>query len=181
LIKVTSNSDQVFKELGGKLLDLESAIGLNKIIRIAALDAVAIISDRVQQRGEKTDGTPIGGNKNHVAAHRNFKTGKVFSKRKKTTSRVIVSTPYSEDYAIQRIKKGRQVDHVDLTFTGDMLDNFTASPSGENGYEVGFRGQKSADKSKYLEVYFGEIFSLSPSEADLSLNKIQTAVNAVLR
>jgi hypothetical protein len=148
LIKVSSNSAEVYDSLLGKIKILRET---DKVVRIASLDALVQIVDRVQQKGEKSDGSKIGGGK------------------------------YSTGYAAKRKKAGRQTSIIDLTFSGDMFDNFTVSPSGRNEYEVGFRNKESADKSEWMEARFGEIFSLSPSEEELNLKAIQDGVNDILR
>lgn len=124
----------------------------DKVLRVAANDALVIISDRVQQYGKKTDGSLIGGGK------------------------------YSPGYAKKRKEADRIISHIDLTFNGDMLnDNFTVAPAGINEYEVGFRNKESGDKAEYLEAYFGEIFSMSQSEFDKNSLTIQKVVSEILR
>lgn len=57
MFKVDSNIQQVKNNVNSTFKQLISA---DKILRIAALDAVVLISDRVQQHGLKTDESPIG-------------------------------------------------------------------------------------------------------------------------
>lgn len=56
MITIISNIDQVTQNL---VLKLDSLLDADKVTRQAALDAVAIISNRVQNDGLKTDGSPI--------------------------------------------------------------------------------------------------------------------------
>lgn len=149
MIKVSSNSVEVFKSMTDKIRIL---IDTDQVVRIGSLDALVRIVDRVQQKGEKTDGSKIGGGK------------------------------YSRGYERVRKKAGKRIDLIDLTFTGDMLtDNFTVAPSGKNEYEVGFRNKESGDKAEWMEARFGEIFSLSQSEEEFNLKAIQEGVNDILR
>lgn len=57
MFKIDSNISQVKNDVNTTFKQLISA---DKILRTAALDAVVLISDRVQQQGLKTDGSPIG-------------------------------------------------------------------------------------------------------------------------
>jgi hypothetical protein len=176
VFKVETNIEQ-FKQ--SVKANLQQLVNSDKILREAALGAVALISDRVQQRGLKTDGGKIKSDKNSVAAHKNFKTGKIFSKRKRTTNRVLLSTPYSEEYAETRISKGLEVDKIDLTFSGDMMGDFVVAPDGKTGYVIGFRGQLSSDKADWNERRFGTIFQLSTTEANLVQSIVTKKINEI--
>jgi hypothetical protein len=176
VFKVETNIEQFKNNIKGELAQL---IQGDKLLREIALDTVVLISDRIQQRGLKADGTPIKSDKNNIAAHKNFKTGKIFSKRKKTTTRVILSTPYSEEYAKKRVKKGLEIDKIDLTFSGDMMGDFIVAPEGKTGYVIGFKGQLSSDKADWNERKFGTIFQLSDSEAKLIQEKVRIKINEI--
>lgn len=56
MITIVTNMDQVLK---ASLKQLESLLDDDKITRQAALDAVALVSNRVQNDGKKTDGSEI--------------------------------------------------------------------------------------------------------------------------
>lgn len=178
MIRISTNIEDVFNGLEA---DIQKFINSDKLLRTVALDAVAMISHRVQQQGKKTDGTLISSNKNHIAAHRDFKANKIFSKRKKSTNRVILKTPYSEGYAKERITEGRQIGYIDLTMTGDTLGDFIAEPSGKSEYSVGFRGQKSSDVAGYLEDYFGPIFTPSENEVEFLSEELERGLDAIFK
>lgn len=55
-MKITGNISEVIAKNISRLKDLGDT---DKTTRILAFDTVALVSDRIQQRGEKTDGTPI--------------------------------------------------------------------------------------------------------------------------
>jgi len=55
-MKIESNLSSVIQDLSFKITSLEDA---DKLFRVAAFDSVALISDRVQQDGLKTNETPI--------------------------------------------------------------------------------------------------------------------------
>lgn len=176
MFKVETNIEQFKNSIKGTL---EQLIQGDKLLREVALDTVVLISDRVQQKGLKSDGSPIKSDKNSVSAHKNNKTGKLFSKRKKTTTRVLLSTPYSEEYAAKRVKKGLEIDKIDLTFSGDMMGDFIVAPEGKTGYIIGFKGQLSSDKADWNERRFGTIFQLTDSEANLIKGIVSKKINEI--
>jgi|GEM_PF-3600797 len=152
MITIISNiSDQINQAIKN------TAVKINpeNLAREVALDVVAIVSDRVQQRGEKTNGE------------------KADTAAKKTTG------AYSKYYGIKRKKAGREIDYIDFTFTGDMMDSFISAPI-EGGAEVGFKGKSASDKAEWNEARFGELFSLSDSEDELVNKVITNRINAVL-
>jgi hypothetical protein len=177
VFKVETNIEQFKKEVN---LSLSKLIDGDKLLREAAFNAVALISNRVQQEGKKSDGSLIKSDKNSIPAFKNNKTGKIFSKRKKTTTRVLLSTPYNEEYAKKRFKQGLEINKVDLTFSGDMMGDFIPAPEGKTGYAIGFRGQHSSDKADWNERLFGTIFQLSTNEANLIQGIVTTKINEIL-
>jgi hypothetical protein len=153
MIKITSNIGEVIKEIDVTLSQLKDT---DKVLRAAAFDTVAIISDRVQQRGKRA--------------------GKeLITKSKERTGR------YSKYYGRKRIEEGRQVDVIDSTYSGDMMGDFIPAAVGNNEYHVGFRGDKSSSKAEYMEAYFGEIYSLSGEEYKDVSNTIDEAIDEIFR
>ncbi len=119
----------------------------DKIGRIAALNSVALVSGRVQNRGQNSDGNSIG--------------------------------QYSPSYASKRLKhkpSALQVDIIDLTYSGEMMDSFTFSPRGKD-YVVGFSSTESGQKSDWNEERFGELFQLSNEELNLVNTEIQKGLD----
>jgi hypothetical protein len=125
--------------LAGIKADLASAID-EKVMRTAGLTAVAVILNRNQQQGKNSDG----------------------SKRQSKSSKTVGA--YSAGYAKKRRKKGRQIDLVDLTMSGDMLRNFNLIAADKNSAEVGFMTDAASQIAEYNEAYYGEMFILSDSE-----------------
>jgi hypothetical protein len=144
MILITNISDVVKIEIS-RLRDLANP---DLVTRSAAFDTVALISDRVQQEGKKSDNSAI-------------------------------QSFYSAGYAKKRAKNGLQTGFVDLTFTGDMLNDFL--PVQENGdWGVGFIGDRNADKARWNEERFGTIFELSQSELKLIELAILNNINKIL-
>ena len=139
---------------------LLSELGLHedRVLRQASFDLVALISDRIQQRGEMSNGEKM-----------------------KTRSKSPAGA-YSFDYGkYTRVKRGRQVDHVDLTLTGDMMDNFIPTANGLNEYVAGFQGKGPADKAEYAEAYYGTIFHASSEEIRIVSEAISDNTNEIIR
>ena len=116
----------------------------DKIARIACLNSVALISQRVQNQGLDSNGKSIG--------------------------------TYSKSWAQQRVKKGRQIKIIDLTYSGEMMDSFTFSPLGKD-YVVGFNSDEQGLKADANEERFGIIFQLSNEELNDINNEIQNGLN----
>ena len=115
----------------------------DKIARIACLNSVALISQRVQNQGLDSSEKSIG--------------------------------VYSKSWAQQRLKEGRQVQFIDLTYSGEMMDSFIFSPSGKD-YVVGFSDNQGF-KADANEERFGIIFQLSNEELNDINNEIQNGLN----
>lgn len=152
-MSVETNLNSVIEKRLSILGDLGNA---DKIFREAALNTVVLISDRVQQKGKKSNGQSI------------------------TTKAKEKTGAYSKSYGKRRIKEGRQVKHIDQTFTGDMMDNLVPEPEGKTNYVVGFRGEKPAQKAEWNEDRFGAIFELSNTELKSVLGIINNRIDAIL-
>lgn len=130
----------------------------DKILRQASFDLVALITDRIQQRGELTSGDKMKTNSPYKAG------------------------AYSFDYAkYTRVKTGRQINHIDLTLTGEMMDNFLPTANGNNEYVIGFLGKSNADKAEWNEANFGVIFQGSNEEINQVGEAIADNVNEIIR
>lgn len=144
--RLETNVEQVVTVLISQLDALRDS---DKLLREAALNATALITNRVQNRGELAAGGKIGGGR------------------------------YSAGYARTRRKEGRQTGFIDLTMTGQMLDNFTVAGDGKSGYVVGFATDREGQKADWQEAYFGKIFILSPTESKEVLGIIRKRLDAL--
>lgn len=125
----------------------------DKLFRKPMFDLYAIVSERIQQKGLRTDGTPIGGYKG-----------------------------YAELTKAMRKAKGLQTDFIDLTFTGDMLDRgFIPGPVGPQSWGLGFLNQLEADKMELNEMRFGEIITPSEAEQKEAFESILQIIDYVIR
>lgn len=133
----------------------QQLIDSDKVLREVALDAVALISNRIQQEGKKSDGTKI-----------------------KTKAKSKFGA-YSKSWGKSRNRNGRQTDHIDLTNTGDMMGDFLPIPTGENEYGVRFSG--NAEKADYLEEYFGDIFLPTEEEEEFIVDSLTKKLDAIFK
>ena len=139
MFRIESNAESVFLNIRQSILDAEN--GLEENLRLGAVDSVAIIARRVQQQGEGANGS-----------------------RLETKARLRAGS-YSVGYAKRRAERGRQVEHVDLTLSGDLFRSWQVLDSDARQATVGFLDDSQAEKAAKLEEYYGEdIFNLSDSE-----------------
>lgn len=124
----------------------EDSTGEN--LRRGAVEAVAIIADRVQHRGEGSDGQ------------------RLVTKSSKRLG------AYEKSYALQRIKAGRQTAIMDLTKDGDLFRSWNVLTNEPTMATAGFMSNKEADIAEYIEDYHGPIFNLSSSEQDFVVEGI---------
>lgn len=141
-----SNLAEVVQSINIKIDSLSNA---DKLLRQAAFDTVALVTDRVQQDGLKANNTPI----------------KSF---------------YSVAYGKKRRRKGLQTQYVDLTFTGDMLDDFLPAPLG-NVFVVGFKSEKQGQIASFNEERYGLVFNLSSTESGTVIKGILNKINDTLK
>lgn len=130
----------------------------DKVLRQAAFDTVALISERVQREGKNSAGEKM-----------------------KTSSKPAFGA-YSYEYGKynRQNKKGFQVNIMDMTYSGDMLGDFIAVPSGKTEYHVGFRGEDTAQIAEWNEERVGKIFDMSQDEEDFILSEIDKNINAII-
>jgi hypothetical protein len=154
LITISTNISELYRDFQEILGQLANA---DKILRTVAEDGLVQITDRVQQRGEKTDGT------------------KLRTKNSKTYG------AYSKSYGQNTRAPKYRTDQVDLTLSGDMFSDFVVEPTGEHEYSIGFRGDKSAAKAGYLEDYYGPIFEPSQEEEAFMLEYLNRNLDGIFR
>ena len=70
---------------------------------------------------------------------------------------------YSRSYAKKRQSKGRQINKVNLSFTGKLSKEFQASAI-PDGWGVGFTTSFSSDLFKFLTDMYGEVWGITASD-----------------
>lgn len=165
MITVQSNAFEVRRSLEAMLVSLADT---DKVLNRATFDSFALIKQRIQQRGEKTDGSQIGKYKGSKANPIKTKAG-----------RTITSIA---GYAKLRQKLGRQIDYIDFTLTGDMLDrSFSVIQIDENTIAIGFLNDANADKARWLEQRFGEVFANSEKELNEFIDTVVEEIEQIIR
>lgn len=156
MFTIESNAENVFFNLRRSILLVDDNMEEN--LRKAAVDSVAIIADRVQQRGYSSSGSRL------------------------VTKARIKQGAYSKAHAQRRAERGLQTGHVDLTFEGDLMRNWDVLASSPTEAVVGFRSPEQAAIATYLEDEYGEeIFNLSNSEQDFVVDGLTERVLDDLR
>ncbi len=72
---------------------------------------------------------------------------------------------YSNTYLEYRIEQGKgSASNVTLFFTGQMQNDFSVAPVGENAYGLGYSNRLNFEKANWAEDRFGIIFEPTEQE-----------------
>jgi hypothetical protein len=133
-----------------------SEIQAQTTFRAAAIITAGEIKNRVESRGQ-------GSNNNQLESKSKNKFG-----------------VYSEQWGLTRAAKGRQVNKIDLNFTGTMWRAWLPVPT-EKGYGATFTVSSELIKAAKNERLFGPIFRPTNQEIKLGLNEIDKTVKKILK
>ena len=149
-----------------QLKNLKEASKADKVLRQAVLDATTAVSDRVQQQGQKSDGSQIGQYGQRVIPS-------AFGKAQSFANKKRLSTLSSTDsYKQLRQKLGLQTAFIDFTFSGDMFKSWKPVPISDTAYGITFTSAEQLQIANSLESRFGITFELSKQELEQSLKTI---------
>jgi hypothetical protein len=156
-----------------QLKNFREASKADKVLRAAALYAAPAVQSRVQQDGQKADGTDLP----PYDSGRSFSTSSPIGKRfgdvaNKRQKKAFGNSDSFGSYKEFRQKLGRQVAYMDLTLTGDMWAAWRPVPISNTAYGVTFTSTEQNKIAGYLEERFGPIFELSDEELAQSLQII---------
>jgi len=156
-----------------QLKNFKQASQADKVLRAAALYAAPAVQARVQQYGEKSDGSSLppydSGKTISMASPIGKKFGDIANKKQ---AKAFGDRASFSSYKEYRQKLGRQTAYMDLTLTGDMWAAWRPIPISDTAYGVTFVSTEQAKIAGYLEERFGAIFELSNEELDQSLKTI---------
>ena len=156
-----------------QLKNFREASKADKVLRAAALYAAPAVQARVQQDGQKADGTDLppydSGRSFSTSSPIGRRFGDVANKRQK---KAFGNSDSFGSYKEFRQKLGRQVAYMDLTLTGDMWAAWRPVPISNTAYGVTFTSTEQNKIAGYLEERFGPIFELSDEELAQSLQII---------
>jgi hypothetical protein len=160
-----------------QLKNFKEASKADKVLRAAALYAAPAVQSRVQQDGEKSDGSELPpydtGRTIGKGSPISKKFGDIASQKQvKARMKAYGDTDEFYGYADFRRSLGRQTAYMDLTLTGDMWASWKPVPISDTAYGVTFTTTEQAKVAGYLEERFGAIFELSDKELDQSLQII---------
>jgi hypothetical protein len=149
-----------------QLKNFKEASKADKVLRQAVLDATTAVSDRVQQQGQKSDGSQIGQYGQRVIPS-------AFGKAQSFASKKRLATLSSTDsYKQLRQKLGLQTAFIDFTFSGDMFKSWKPVPISDTAYGITFTSAEQLQIANSLESRFGITFELSKQELEQSLKTI---------
>lgn len=137
------------------LIDLTSEISfasgqIENALLFGAKNIVTQVVERIRFQGESTGGLKLD----------------TFSAKR--------DGRYSYDYAKKRRGLGLRVDFVDLTVTGELINDYKVLNTSSERATVGFEDNDSADIAEYQEAYYGdEIFDPSDEEVDETINELE--------
>jgi len=156
-----------------QLKNFREASKADKVLRAAALYAAPAVQARVQQDGQKADGTDLppydSGRSFSTSSPIGRRFGEVANKRQR---KAFGSSDSFGSYKEFRQSLGRQVAYMDLTLTGDMWAAWRPVPISNTAYGVTFTSTEQNKIAGYLEERFGPIFELSEEELAQSLQII---------
>jgi hypothetical protein len=156
-----------------QLKNFREASKADKVLRAAALYAAPAVQSRVQQDGQKADGTDLppydSGRSFSTSSPIGRRFGDVANKRQK---KAFGNSDSFGSYKEFRQSLGRQVAYMDLTLTGDMWAAWRPVPISNTAYGVTFTSTEQNKIAGYLEERFGPIFELSDEELEQSLKII---------
>jgi hypothetical protein len=87
---------------------------------------------------------------------------------------------YNSWYAKKRENQGLQTKKIDLTYTGQMTQNFKVIPYKDNGYALGFDNAFAGQKAEWNEERFGDIFTPSQNEQMQIMVMVTNRINQIL-
>jgi len=156
-----------------QLKNFKEASKADKVLRAAALYAAPAVQARVQQDGEKSDGSELppydSGRTISTASPIGKKFGDIATKKQ---AKAFGDRASFSSYKEYRQRLGRQTAYMDLTLTGDMWASWRPVPISNTAYGITFTTSEQAKVAGYLEERFGAIFELSDKELEQSLQII---------
>ena len=181
-MQVFNSTSELFKN---HLSQLKAIGDVNRVLRELAIDGAAAVAKRVQNDGEKADGSQIGEYSTKTLAFGKI-TGKFGSiaTKKQMSKRMKAFGDTDEFYGGYkefRQSLGLQTDFIDLTLTGAMFGDWIPSPLDDNSWGVGFKSADSAKIAGYHEERFGTIFALSKEEEEQAIETLNRIINQILK
>lgn len=156
-----------------QLKNFKDASKAEKVLRAAALYAAPAVQARVQQDGQKADGSDLPPYDSSRSISTSSPIGKKFGDiANKRQAKAFGKGDSFSSYKEFRQKLGRQTAYMDLTLTGDMWASWRPIPISNTAYGVTFVSTEQAKIAGYLEERFGAIFELSDKELEQSLQTI---------
>lgn len=154
---IVNNNDSLLKLKQSLTLLQTLNVTYDKALIDGGKEAVRLIKQRVQQRGESAEGTKlVTGSRSPIGA-------------------------YGQRQGRARQARGLQTRYQDLTFTGEMMRDFNLISLRSKVLEVGFQDSVQADKMEEVEALHGvDIMTVSDDEEEAAVLKLEETLFGVL-
>lgn len=179
-IKIIFDTDELEKSLiAFSKLDKEL------LTREIALSMDAVVSDRIQVKGLNSNDQKIGdySTRPTVINNEDFKGTTIpnpipddqkdkyafmpIPQPSKNGKKGFYGIPFEGGYKQFRSTLGLNSSFVDVTLTGEMMNNFAPVPVNAESWGLGFTNEEMARRSDYVEQKYGTIFELTDDEETL--------------
>ena len=153
MLSVYTNAEEILQAELARIRSLEALAPL--LVVEAAQITRDEVAARIQRQGLNTAGQAMRGKRAGYGA-------------------------YSRQWGAKRDYRGLQVDHIDFTFDGILMDNWSVLTSPNGNVAIGFRDDRQADIAAELEGSFGEAFGPALGELEKGTQRFIDRSNQVM-
>ena len=180
-LTIKTNLNQVLTNLKQSF---ETIFDKNYLLRPVATEVLPMMTERIHQKGEASDGSQIGTYSNNYMKVRtgNFGNSEVYksgkNKGKVKNAGVISRGPHKGE---PRPKYNRSADTKVIVSLTRQLENNWSVLETTKGYGIGFTNSFNADKLRWVEeIKDKQIGSLSTDEIDYAFERINELIEKAL-
>ena len=178
-VKIIFDTDELEKSL-----ITFSKLDKELLTREIAFSMSAVVSDRIQDKGLNSDGQKIGdySTRPTVINNEDFRKTTIpnpipdnkkssvefmpIPQPSKNGKKGFYGIPFEGGYKQFRSSLGLNSSFVDVTLTGEMMNNFAPVPVNPESWGIGFTNPEMAKRSDYVEEKYGTIFELTEDEEE---------------
>ena len=173
--------EQIVTDINAMMIDFVEQIP--NVSQKLALQGAAMLKLRIQQKGQRADGSSLGTYSDAELPTFFFKPGKKL--KKDEFGENILEQNDHLSYKEWRKEHGLQTEHVDLTFTGDMFRRLGITSAGLESaglYVVTIGGTTGEAQKKfdYNAERYGDIMQLSDAEEDMLLDALSDELDEII-
>lgn len=147
------------------------------LLRPVAFDLIALMTQRIHDRGQASDDLAIG---TYSKGYMTVRTGN-YKNAQKTKSGKIKDAGVDKNGKTRPVYNRSADTKVIISLTRQLENDWSVVDNG-NSYGIGFKNKHNFDKSQWVEVtYKKKIFSLSPSEKEYAQKRFQELLSDALK